>query len=98
MKLVGLVAAVCILAAGTATAAGTAQSLRIELQDPSTDPSIEHMQIVLDRRTVKSGRITLRAENRSKSLVHEVLVARDDGSGELPLNANRDRVLEERIS
>ncbi len=84
------------LGAACAHAAAPSQSLGIKLQDSSTDPSIAHMRIVLDHDTVKPGRVALHAENQSKSLVHEVLIARDPGKAELPFNAKSDRVIESR--
>jgi hypothetical protein len=73
--------------AGAACAAPAPQVLDIKLQDASTDPSNAHMRIVVDRTTVKPGRVTFRAENQSTTTVHEVLVARNDGSKPLPLDA-----------
>lgn len=84
-----------LLGAGTASAASPAQ-LAIKLQDSSNDPSIAHMRIVLDHEAVKPGRVTLTAENQSKTLVHELLVARAPANGQLPLDAKADRVNEKR--
>ena len=86
-----------LVVAGTAGAAVPARTLGIKLQDPSTDPSIAHMRIVLDQNPIKPGRVTFQAENQSKQLVHEVVVGRDDGSGALPMDAKRDRVIESRV-
>ena len=86
-----------LLLAGAATAAHSAESLGILLQDTSTDPSIAHMRITIDHSTLKPGRVTLHAENQSKTLVHEVLIARDDGAKELPFDAKQDRVIETRV-
>ena len=85
------------MAAGAAFAAAPAQSLGIKLQDSSTDPSIAHMRIVLDQGTIKPGRVTLHAENQSRSLVHEVIIARGDGAQELPMDAKHVRVIESRV-
>jgi len=96
-RLIG--SALCLLlltTAGAANATATAQSLGIKLQDSSTDPSIAHMRIVLDHTALKPGRVTFQAENQSKSLVHEVLLARDDGA-KLPFDAKHDRVIERRL-
>ena len=90
----------CSLLLGVAGAAGattTAQTLGIKLQDPSTDSSIAHMRIVLDQDTIKPGRVILQAENQSKNLVHEVIVGRDDGAKDLPMDAKHDRVIESRV-
>jgi uncharacterized cupredoxin-like copper-binding protein len=86
-----------LLLAGAANAAPAAELLGIKLQDSSTDPSIAHMRIVLDHTALKSGRVTLQAENQSKTLVHEVLIARDDAAKALPFDAKHDRVIENRV-
>jgi uncharacterized cupredoxin-like copper-binding protein len=97
IKFFYLVAAAILIASGAANAAAAMQSLGILLQDPSTDPSIEHMRIVLDRQKVKPGQVMLHAENQSRTLVHEVVIAHDDGADELPLDGNHDLVIESRI-
>jgi uncharacterized cupredoxin-like copper-binding protein len=86
-----------LVAAGAAGAATTAPTLAIRLQDPSTDSSLAHMRIVLDRTAIKAGRVTFEAENQSKNLVHEVIIGRDDGATELPMDAKHDRVIESRV-
>jgi uncharacterized cupredoxin-like copper-binding protein len=87
-----------LVVAGTAGAAtNTAQTLGIKLQDPSTDSSIAHMSIVLDQDTIKPGRVILQAENQSRNLVHEVIIGRDDGAKQLPMDAKHDRVIESRV-
>lgn len=95
-RLIG--SALCsLLLAGAANAAAPAQSLGIKLQDSSTDPSLAHMRIILDHNALKPGRVTLQAENQSKTLVHEVLIVRDDGAKEFPFDAKHDRVIENRV-
>jgi len=86
-----------LTAVGSAFAAAPVQSLGIKLQDPSAEPASAHMRIVLDRDTIKPGRVTFHAENQSKKLVHEVIVARDDGAKELPIDAKHARVIESRV-
>jgi len=86
-----------LLGTASANAAVTAQSVGIKLQDSTTEPSIAHMRIVLDHDALKPGRVTFRAENQSKTLVHEVLIARDSGKAEFPFNAKADRVIESRV-
>jgi uncharacterized cupredoxin-like copper-binding protein len=83
-------------AAGAAAAAAAPQSVNAELQDPSTDPTIPHMRIVLDHPSVKPGRIELHAHNGSKNLVHELIVVRDDGKA-LPVDAKAGVVDEHKI-
>jgi uncharacterized cupredoxin-like copper-binding protein len=85
-----------LVAAGAAGAAIQPQYVDIKLQDSTTDPSIAHMRIVIDHAKVKPGRVTFRADNQSKALQHEVLIALDDGGAALPFDAAKDRVVERR--
>jgi uncharacterized cupredoxin-like copper-binding protein len=78
-------------------AATPAQSLEVKLQDPTTDPSIANMRIVLDHATIKSGRVTLHADNQSRSLTHEVIVVRDNGNSQPPFDAKHDRIVESKL-
>jgi len=84
-------------AAGAADAASPAQALSVKLQDSSTDPSIAHMHLVVEPGALKPGRVTIQAENQSKTLVHEVIVVRDSGAKELPFDTKQNRVIEARI-
>jgi uncharacterized cupredoxin-like copper-binding protein len=83
--------------AGVAGATTLPQHLDIKLQDPTTNPSIKDMRMVLDHTTLKPGRVTLTADNESKSLVHEVLIAPDAHAAPLPFNAKTDRVIEKHV-
>ncbi len=85
-----------VVTSGVAVAATSPQIVDIKLQDSSTDPSIAHMRIVVDNVALKPGRVTLHANNQSKTLEHEVLIARDNGGAELPFDAAKDRVVESR--
>jgi uncharacterized cupredoxin-like copper-binding protein len=96
-RLIGFAWFSLLLAVDAAGAAAPAQLLGIKLLDSSNDPSITHMRIVIDHDTVKPGRITLLAENQSKTLIHEVLVTRVAGAGELPFDAKTNRVIEKRV-
>jgi uncharacterized cupredoxin-like copper-binding protein len=80
------------------THATTAQTVAITLQDPSVDPSNSGMLIKTDTMKVKAGRVTLEAVNRSKDLVHEVLVvpAPTDGK-ELPYDIKTNTIIEKRV-
>ena len=87
-----------LFVATAATASTTAaQSVGIKLQDASTDSSIAHMRIVLEQERIKPGRVTLHAENQSRNLVHEVIIARDVGAKELPMDPKHTRVIESRL-
>jgi uncharacterized cupredoxin-like copper-binding protein len=95
--ILSILCSLLLVVAGAAGAATTAETLGIKLQDPSTDSSIAHMRIVLDQDTIKPGRVILQAENQSKNLVHEVIIGRDDGAKQLPMDAKHDRVIESRV-
>ena len=78
--------------------AATAQIIAVTLQDPNVDPSNSGMVIKADTTKVKAGRVTLEAVNRSKDLVHEVLVvpAPSDGK-ELPYDTKTSTIIEKRV-
>jgi uncharacterized cupredoxin-like copper-binding protein len=80
------------------TYAATAQIVAVTLQDSSVDPSNSGMVIRADPTKVKAGRLTVEAVNRSKDLVHEVLVvpAPSDGT-ELPYDTNINTIIEKRV-
>ena len=77
--------------------AAAAQVVTITLQDSSGEPSAAGMVLKSDTGTVKAGRVTFRATNLSKDLVHEMLVipAPRDGK-DLPFDAKADAVVEKR--
>ncbi len=81
-----------LLCAGTSAAVAPAEVVSVKLQDSTTDPSIAHMRITMDRTELKPGRITFEAVNQSKSLTHEVVVVHS--RPELPFDAKHDRVNE----
>ncbi len=95
-SIVSTLACLAFAATGAASAAVPTQVINAELQDPSTNPSVPHMRIVLDHHTAKPGRVTLDARNESKDLVHELIVVRDLGK-KLPFNARRNVVAEGKI-
>jgi uncharacterized cupredoxin-like copper-binding protein len=56
------------------------------------------MVIKADPTKVKAGRVTLEAVNRSKDLVHEVLVVPAPSDGmELPYDTNTNTIIEKRV-
>jgi uncharacterized cupredoxin-like copper-binding protein len=55
------------------------------------------MHLVVESGALKPGRVTIQAENQSKTLVHEVIVVRDSGAKELPFDTKQNRVIEARI-
>lgn len=78
--------------------AAAAQIVAVTLQDPSVDPSNSGMMIKADTTKVKAGRVTFEAINRSKDLVHEMLVvpAPPDGT-ELPYDTKTSMIIEKRV-
>jgi uncharacterized cupredoxin-like copper-binding protein len=68
------------------------------LMDPSTNASTSTMHIALDRDKVPAGKVTFRAVNESKDLVHELIVVRVDAPRTaLPYDKGHDEVIEKRI-
>jgi len=56
------------------------------------------MRISLDHATVTAGRVTFRAMNRSKNLIHEVIVVRvDPKKPGLPYDEKKTEVIENKI-
>ena len=77
--------------------AAAAQVVQIALRDSSTDPSIAGMQMKAEPTTVKAGRVTLRAVNQSKELVHEVVVIPAPANGkDVPYDTKTDTIAEKR--
>ena len=91
-RLAGLAFCTLFLAAGVADAVDPAQVLRVKLQDSSTGPTIARMRITLDRETITPGRVIFEAANQSKALKHDVVVVRERGTGELPVDPQHDRI------
>jgi uncharacterized cupredoxin-like copper-binding protein len=78
--------------------AATTQIVGITLQDPSVDPANSGMVMKTDSTHVKAGRVTLEAVNRSKDLVHEVLVVPTPPDGkQLPYDIKTNTVIEKRV-
>jgi uncharacterized cupredoxin-like copper-binding protein len=72
--------------------------VNVLLEDSSSDPAIGNMRISLDHATVSAGRVTFRAMNRSKNLIHELIVVRvDPKKPELPYDEKKAEVIEKQI-
>src|SRR5450755_4303689 len=72
--------------------------VNVLLEDSSSDPAIGNMRISLDHATVTAGRVTFRAMNRSKNLIHEVIVVKaDPKKPELPYDEKKAEVIEKKI-
>ncbi|MGE5099092.1 MAG: plastocyanin/azurin family copper-binding protein [Deltaproteobacteria bacterium] len=82
----------------TAVHAATAQVVQISLSDSSADPATRGMQMKAEPTTVKAGRVTFKAVNQSKDLVHEVLVVPAPAGGkDLPYDAKSNTIDEKRV-
>jgi len=94
LALAGALLSVAPLCAGSAGAA----TVKVSLQDPSTEPRIASMHIAVDRDSVPAGRVTFRAINQSRDQVHELIVVRTEpGQAELPYDEKKEEVVEKRI-
>lgn len=93
------VAATISLAATAALAAARAESVvKVELEDPSVGTAVGHMEITADRTSVAAGEVRFDSANRSKSLVHEMLVVKTAIAPQaLPRDPRRHDVAESRI-
>jgi uncharacterized cupredoxin-like copper-binding protein len=86
------------LAAFSATTAKAAATVNVLLDDSSSDPTATHMRLSLDHSSIAAGRVTIRAQNQSKNLVHEVIVVRvDPKKPELPYDEKKAQVIEKQI-
>jgi uncharacterized cupredoxin-like copper-binding protein len=91
------VAAVLWLLGGGSAALADA-TVNVALQDASEGGSLAGMKMTATPDSVKAGRITIHADNRSQALVHEVIVVRPPANGgPLPYDDQRGEVIEKRI-
>lgn len=89
-----LLPSLALLSSGPVCAATVVHA---SLQDP-TDPGVSSMRIALDRDSVPAGKVTFRAVNQSKDLVHELIVVRvDSAQPTLPYDEKKQEVIEKRI-
>lgn len=89
--------ATCLLLAATPAIASAATPVSVDLQDPSTGDAMKAMQIVPSPATVKSGRVTFKITNRSKTLVHELLLIKPAAGANLDYDAKQQRVVEDKL-
>jgi uncharacterized cupredoxin-like copper-binding protein len=84
-----LAATPCALADGT---------VNVTLEDASEGGDLSGMKMTATPDSVKAGRITLHATNKSQALVHEVIVVLPLANGApLPYDDKEGRVIEKRI-
>src|ERR1700730_928915 len=92
-----VVLSLSLAAFSSATVAATTV-VNVLLEDSSNDPAIGNMRISLDPAAVTAGRVTFRAMNRSKSLIHEVIVVKvDPKKPALPYDEKKTEVIEKQI-
>jgi uncharacterized cupredoxin-like copper-binding protein len=90
-----LLLSVAAFSSGTVAATTVVNVL---LEDSSSDPAIGNMRISLDHSTVAAGRVKFRAINKSKNLIHEVIVVRvDPKKPSLPYDEKKGEVIEKQI-
>jgi uncharacterized cupredoxin-like copper-binding protein len=80
------------------SSAATNSVVNIKLEDTSTGNGMTDMRIAIDKEAIKAGRVTFLAENRSSTLLHEVIVVRTLAKTTvLPYSEKETRVIESRI-
>jgi uncharacterized cupredoxin-like copper-binding protein len=86
------------LAALASIAAAAAPTVNVVLEDSSNDPAIASMRLSLDRAAVAAGRVIFHATNRSKEMVHEVVVIRvDPKRPALPYDEKKGEVIGKQV-
>jgi uncharacterized cupredoxin-like copper-binding protein len=74
-------------------------TVNVTLEDASDGGNVGGMKMIAMPASVKTGRITIHATNKSMGLTHEVIVVRPPNNGAaLPYDANEERVIEKQIS
>ena len=87
--LLTLTATPCALADGT---------VNVTLEDASEGGNLSGMKMTATPDSVKAGRVTIHASNKSQALVHEVIVVLPPAYGApLPYDDKEGRVIEKRI-
>ena len=89
MLLMLLVAPPCALADGT---------VNVTLEDASEGGNLSGMKMTATPDSLKAGRITIHATNKSQALVHEVIIVlAPANNAPLPYDDKEGRVIEKRI-
>jgi uncharacterized cupredoxin-like copper-binding protein len=97
LRMIGLAAlgaAVLFAMPNSANAEGS--TVNIKLEDSTSNPGMTDMKMVADHAEVHAGKVTIRATNESKALIHEVIVVADDGNP-LPYNDQAGRLVESQM-
>lgn len=94
--MVGLAAALAVLAPSLARAETTV--VNVQLTDPSTAANVSGMEMKADPASVKAGPVSFKVANRSRSVLHEMLVVGPTSAdAKLPYDEKAGRVVESRI-
>lgn len=93
------IAGVLTAAINTSPASTATFTVNVQLVDASEKGELVGLQILMDHKVVKAGRITFQVANTSKALVHEMLLLRV-GSAEiqLPYSPKDDRIVEGKVN
>jgi uncharacterized cupredoxin-like copper-binding protein len=100
MNRVLIASAFVALLAVAAPAAGWAAptTVNVELVDPTTGAGVSGMNLQSDHPTVAAGPVRFHVVNKSRSVVHEMIVVAVTNPDEaLPYDANAGRVIEKKI-
>lgn len=90
--------ATAIMLGGAASGAATPAEVQVSLQDASTGGDVHGMQMLAEAASVAAGPVTFHAANRSKTLVHEMLVVKvANADAKLPYNTKTSEVVENRV-
>jgi uncharacterized cupredoxin-like copper-binding protein len=90
--------ALLVLALFNSSSAATNSVINITLEDTSTGSGMTDMRITVDQEAVKTGRVTFQAVNRSRTLIHEVIVVKTPAKTTvLPYSEKQARVIESGI-
>lgn len=95
----GCLAALALVAIAVPFAVSAATSaVVVDLKDTTADSTLTGMAIAPSRTTLKAGDVSFSAVNRSKALVHEmILVKLDTPDQAMPYDTKEDKIDEERI-
>jgi uncharacterized cupredoxin-like copper-binding protein len=87
------------VALSSGVAATAPKVIAVELLDATDDPSMAGMQLTVNQNSVPAGPITFAVTNRSKSIVHELLVVKvPDANTNLPYDEKDSKVVENKLN
>ncbi len=75
-----------------------ATTVKVMLEDPSSDSSVKGMEMKPDRTSAPAGKVTFEVHNSSKALVYEMIVVKTDAPPTaLPYDKKKNEVDEDKI-